>query len=216
MISNQVIDLSAFESGEEGNIAIQALDSVSGHNFGKQKVARKALHGGELSAKDLFQNMSAYNLIRHEGKEYKTGVAMLDALLEDAVILPKEEATLLTEYMLTFPQDTLLEKFEDRERTLTRGKKFFVDMYYSDFGHDIIISGFPQELINDPNHPDYAEITSLTLKVDYYKYKNYIASYKDENNSSDKIFKNLTQVQFDDAISKTKGYLKHPPVPTVL
>jgi len=104
------------------------------------------------------------------------------------------------------PKLPILEKIGifDGEKTLTRGKKFFVDMYYSDFGHDIIISGFPQELINDPNHPDYAEITSLTLKVDYYKYKNYIASYKDENNSSDKIFKNLTQVQFDDAISKNQ------------
>lgn len=85
-------------------------------------------------------------------------------------------------------------------KTITRGKQFFVDMYHSEFGNEVIISGFPQELIDDPQAPEYAEVYQLTLVVDFYKYKNYISSYKDESNSSDKIFKNLTQAEFDKAI----------------
>lgn len=104
------------------------------------------------------------------------------------------------------PRVPILENFGifDGTKTLTRGKEFFVDMYESDFGNDIILSGYPQALIDDRNHPDYAEIHMLTLKVDFYKYKNYIASYKDETNSDLKLFKNFTQVQFDDAISKNQ------------
>ena len=92
----------------------------------------------------------------------------------------------------------------DGTKTITRGKQFLVDMYYSDFGSDIILSGFPEELASDPNHPDYTEVTQLTVKVDFYKYKNYIASYRDEQNSPDKIFKNLTQEEFDLAIEKNQ------------
>lgn len=104
------------------------------------------------------------------------------------------------------PKIPLLEKIGifDGKKKITRGKKFLVDMYHSEFGHDVIISGFPQELIDDPNHPDYADVSTLTLTVDFYKYKNYIASYRDENNSADKIFKNMTKAQFDDAVSKNQ------------
>lgn len=92
----------------------------------------------------------------------------------------------------------------DGKQTLTRGKQFFVDMYHSEFGESIILDGFPEELKTDPNHPDYAEVTQLTLTVDFYAYKNYIASYRNENNSVDTIFKNMTQQEFDQAIEKNQ------------
>lgn len=104
LISNQVLDISSFRSGEDGNIAIQALDTLTGADFGKQKLAKKAL-SGELSADDFFQNFSAYNLIRQESKEYKTGMPLFDALLENAIISTPENAEKLTEYMTLFSED---------------------------------------------------------------------------------------------------------------
>ncbi len=104
------------------------------------------------------------------------------------------------------PKVPLLEKIGifDGSKKITRGKKFLSDMYHSEFGKDVIISGFPEELKEDPNHPDYANVANLTVKVDYYKYKNYIASYRDEYNSTDTIIKNLTKAQYDDAIAKNQ------------
>lgn len=87
-------------------------------------------------------------------------------------------------------------------KKITRGKQFLTDMYHSEFGHDVIVSGFPEELKENPNHPDFATVTTLTVRVDYYKYKNYIASYRDENNSTDKIFRNMNKAQFDAAVEK--------------
>jgi hypothetical protein len=107
LISNQVIDISAYTSGEEGNIAIQALDTLSGVEFGNKRLARKASKG-KLDANDFFKNISAYNLIRQENKEYKTGVPILDELLEGAVILPEKEAMLLTEYVTTYPEEFVI------------------------------------------------------------------------------------------------------------
>src|SRR5690606_6936716 len=50
-------------------------------------------------------------------------------------------------------------------------------MANASFGEGIIISGFPQELIDDVNHPDYANVTEFLVLVDSYKYINYIESY---------------------------------------
>jgi len=115
LISNQVIDLSAYTSSEKGNIAIQALDVLTGPDFGKKAIAKKAL-SGELSAEDFFKNFSAYNLVRNESKEYKTGVPLIDALLEDAMIVKPEDAQVLTEYMQTFSSDIAEILTEVKER----------------------------------------------------------------------------------------------------
>jgi oligopeptide transport system permease protein len=69
----------------------------------------------------------------------------------------------------------------DGTKTITRGKEFLLTMNSVEFGRGIIISGIPLELIEDPNHPAYADIDELTVKVDYYKYTNYITSYMPEN-----------------------------------
>jgi oligopeptide transport system permease protein len=62
-------------------------------------------------------------------------------------------------------------------RSVTAGKRFLHALYHNDFEPNTIISGFPEVLINDVNHPDYANITELTVVVDSYKYTNYVVSY---------------------------------------
>lgn len=93
LVSNQIVDISAFKPSEEnGNIAIQALDSISGNDFGKQARANKAAETGEIGANDLFKNYSLYNLIRQEGQQLSCGDEFVDSLLEDAIIVPSENA----------------------------------------------------------------------------------------------------------------------------
>lgn len=104
----------------------------------------------------------------------------------------------------------------DGTKTLTRGKRFLTYMYHSDFGEGIIVSGFPEELKEDQNHPDYANVTELTVKVDYYRYQNYVKSYMPESyfgiidsnqtgNYQDplgSVRKSRTQAEFDELMKK--------------
>lgn len=69
----------------------------------------------------------------------------------------------------------------DGTKTITKGKQFLLGIPTSELGEGVIISGLPQELIDNPNHPDYADITELTVVVDHYKYVNYINSYLPED-----------------------------------
>lgn len=69
----------------------------------------------------------------------------------------------------------------DGTKTITRGKQFLLAMNEHELGQDIILEGLPQELIDDPNHPDYADVDRFTVKVDHYKYVNFINSYMPEN-----------------------------------
>lgn len=92
VISNSVVDLSSFSTGdEEGNIAMQALDSLTGVEFGSQRIARKAMTG-ELTADDLFKNYSFYNLIRQESAQINTGDPLIDMILENAIIVESKNA----------------------------------------------------------------------------------------------------------------------------
>lgn len=120
--------------------------------------------------------------------------------------LPSKSIANSTKLKNLTPKIPLLEHFGifDGTKVVTKGKRFLIDMNASEFGADIIISGLPQELIDDPNHPDYADISKLTVKVDFYAYKNYIASYRDENNSTENLFKNMSQKEFDDALAKNQ------------
>ena len=81
------------------------------------------------------------------------------------------------------PKVPVLEKIGifDGSKVITRGKRFLLEMYNNEYGKDVIISGVPQELIDNPNHPDYADVTELTVKVDYYHYVNYVTSYMPDN-----------------------------------
>lgn len=105
LISNQVIDISQFSSDEtEGNIAIQAIDELLPGAKGKQKIARKATQGN-LSMDDFFDDISAYNLIRNEQTELKTGIPLMDSLLENAVIMTAENAEIFGEFVNQFSEE---------------------------------------------------------------------------------------------------------------
>ena len=105
----------------------------------------------------------------------------------------------------------------DGTKTITRGKKLLLHMNEVKYGEGIIISGLPQELIDNPNDPAYANINELTVKVDYYKYVNYIRSYMPEryygiikenevngtsNDPLGEVRRTLTQKDFDFYLEK--------------
>jgi len=77
------------------------------------------------------------------------------------------------------PKIPILEKIGifDGTKEVTAGKEFLIYLYNSDFEENVILDGFPEELIENPNHPDYEDITTLTVTVDYYKYINFTTSY---------------------------------------
>jgi hypothetical protein len=97
LISNQVVDLSAFRTGgiDDGNIAIQAVNALTGDN--PETFARKAVKGS-IGADELFSAIPVYNLIRNES-EYKTGIELLDTLLEGAIIFPAESESEVIPYI---------------------------------------------------------------------------------------------------------------------
>ena len=112
------------------------------------------------------------------------------------------------------PKVPVLEKvgIMDGSKTITRGTQFLLHMNTTELGEGVIISGLPQELIDNPNHSDYEGITYLTVKVDYYKYVNYVSSYMPENyfgilsenaesggneDALGSVRRTLTQEQFD-------------------
>lgn len=81
------------------------------------------------------------------------------------------------------PRVPIIEKLGilDGTKTITRGTQFLLSTYENDLGEGVIISGMPQELIDNPDHPDYVDVPFLTVKVDHYKYTNYVSSYLPEN-----------------------------------
>ena len=97
LISNQVVDLSAFRTGgvDDGNIAIQAVNALTGDNT--ESLARKATRG-TVGADELFSSIPVYNLIRNES-EIKTGIELLDTLLEGAVVFPAENESEVLPYI---------------------------------------------------------------------------------------------------------------------
>jgi oligopeptide transport system permease protein len=133
--------------------------------------------------------------------------------------LPDEDSTNAMRLQYLTPKIPVLEELGifDGTKTITRGTRFLTYMYHSEFGEGIIQSGMPQELIDDPNDPSFADVTSLTVKVDYYAYTNYITSYLPERyfgiidtniaNGEDidplgEVRRTLTQEKFDEYLEK--------------
>ena len=117
------------------------------------------------------------------------------------------------------PKVPVLEKlgFFDGTKTIEAGKQFLLELNSNEMGQGIILSGIPQELVDNPEHPDYAEVTKLEVLVDHYKYTNYISSYKPEryysivrqneiNGTDDdplaEVNRTLTQDEFQVELSK--------------
>jgi len=102
------------------------------------------------------------------------------------------------------PKVPLLEKLGifDGSKKITKGKNFLLGIYNSEFGEDVILSGMPEELIdNDPSNDYlYDEVYNLTVTVDMYEYANYINSYVDESNEP--VVKIFSKDQFEEALSR--------------
>jgi len=120
LISNQTIDISAFKTGEdEGNIAVQALDTIAADEESFQSKLAK----GKVTPDELMSNLTAYNLIRNESKEYKTNNALLDSLLEGSFIVPSSEASNLLEFYGRFYNDIVLLEATEREKKASSDEK---------------------------------------------------------------------------------------------
>ena len=99
LVSNQVVDLSAYSTDENGNIAIQALDDISGTDFSKRSIANKA-YNGNLTQNDIFGNIPLYNLIRQESVAVPTmDDSVLDSLFEDAVVVSEADVDMVVEFL---------------------------------------------------------------------------------------------------------------------
>ena len=120
MVSNQIIDLAEYEpNNPEGNIAIQALDRISGTDFSNQRIARKA-QTGSLSADDIFANVPIYQLFRQESLQ--TGNEAVDSLLENALIVDNENKDLVCDYLSECMQteyENILNEKTDEVATVT-------------------------------------------------------------------------------------------------
>lgn len=105
----------------------------------------------------------------------------------------------------------------DGRKEIEAGKQYLLDMYNSEYGQGIIIEGIPKELIDNPDHPDYADVSKLKVVVDHYRYTNYASSYKPEryysiirqneiNDTNDdplaEVKRTLTQEEFDTELDK--------------
>lgn len=111
------------------------------------------------------------------------------------------------------PKIQVIENFGifDGSREVTAGKRFLHAMANSSYGEGIILSGFPDELKDDVNHPDYINITQFTVRVDSYRYTNYTQSYMPPSYFSDidegknplaAVTQTLTRAQFEDYLAK--------------
>ncbi|MDD3171114.1 MAG: ABC transporter permease [Bacilli bacterium] len=90
------------------------------------------------------------------------------------------------------------------EKSITKGKNFLLTLYNSQYGKDIILDGIPEELVDDDPENDilYADVYELKVKVDMYRYVDYIYSVLDENNSYDSVKKIFSKSEFEDALAR--------------
>lgn len=103
LISNQIIDLADYKrNSPEGNIAIQAVENITGTEFGQQRLANKALSTGELSLDDMLKNVPIYQLLRQEGQEFIDD-AESENLLEDAIIVDSTNADKVVDLLNEMP-----------------------------------------------------------------------------------------------------------------
>lgn len=116
--------------------------------------------------------------------------------------LPKHNKVEAKRLELIAPKMAGLEKIGlmTGKKKLTRGKMFLLHMYHDENAKGIIKSGIPQELIDDPNHPDYEKVNYLTVVVDHYRYVDYIRSYMPED-----YFALLRQAETDPSIDPLAG-----------
>ena len=127
--------------------------------------------------------------------------------------LPKTAPNEALRFAYLEPKIQFLENFGifDGSREIKAGKRFLHAMENSTFGEGIILSGFPEELKDDVNHPNWLEFSELTVRVDSYLYTNYVQSYMPPTYFSDldagrdplaSVTETLTRDQFEQFLSK--------------
>ncbi len=85
IISNQIIDITDYDrDNSDGNIAIQALNNITGSDFSKQRIANRAA-SGKLTTDDVFSNDPLYKMLKQES--FKSGDPNVDTILENAIIV---------------------------------------------------------------------------------------------------------------------------------
>ena len=92
LVSNMIINLTDYDtSGENGNIAIQALDQLDGPNFGTSRIANAAKNG-KLSLDTIMANNPGWKFLRtNENAEITTGNPILDEFLDGAIICENKD-----------------------------------------------------------------------------------------------------------------------------
>jgi hypothetical protein len=141
LVSNQVVDLSAYKPGEEANIALQILDKVSADES-KERLGAK-MRKGEFSSDEYFASMyPTYDLIRQESKQYRSGNQVLDKLLEDAIILKtsdQEHINVLAEFYSDFANDLVYLSEDNTKRPTDLKVPEQEDAKYSRLG-DVLLN----------------------------------------------------------------------------
>ena len=153
LISNQIIDLTKYDRNDPdgNNIATQALDQITGTEFGRQRVANKAMRGS-LNPDDVFANNPIYNLIRQESVH--TGNSDLDNLLEDAIVIDSSKANELTSLLI-----------EASSRESASNSPLLVDKVMEDINNHIKeLEKRKKEL--EKNHGSKKEINNLKQQID--------------------------------------------------
>ena len=100
IISNQIIDITEFDKDSDANIAIQALNKITGDGVKrKSDLANKALRG-KLNMDDLGSNSALYSLLKQESVEYKSGDESVDAILKEAIIVDSSNADVILNLLM--------------------------------------------------------------------------------------------------------------------
>ena len=122
LISNQVIDLTQYDRNDPdgNNIATQALDQITGTEFGRQRVANKAMRGS-LNPDDIFANNPVYSLIRQESVH--TGNSDVDYLLEDAIVIDSKKADELASLLVEATEVKAEPQEQNKEQQEKKNKK---------------------------------------------------------------------------------------------
>lgn len=117
LISNEVVDLSVYKGGQEGsNIAIQALDKISGSDFSRSRVANKA-SSGKLNTEDIYSNIPLYQVLRENKIEIDMDDSVLNSLFENACIVPTKDADTLVRFIQENASEILREDDDFDEPT---------------------------------------------------------------------------------------------------
>ncbi len=129
--------------------------------------------------------------------------------------LPQESKTDALKFRYLTPKIPVIEKLGilDGSKTVIKGKGILHYIANHELGEGIILSGLPQEFIDDFDHPDYASVSSFKVKIDTYRYANFIASYVPEdyfgkiNDPSplDPSIRTINERRFNDYLEK--GYI---------